>query len=44
MTDPAARGSGVTLRSLPTGVVLSVCISTGAPYGNMVDFSTAARG
>ena len=50
MTDPAAPGSGVTFRSMLTGVVLSVCINTGAPYGNMVlrgsymalDFSTAA--
>jgi hypothetical protein len=44
-----SRGSGVTLRSLLTGTILAICISTGAPYGNMVlrgsymalDFSTA---
>ena len=47
--DETERGSGVTLRSLLTGVVLAVCISVGTPYGNMVlrgsylaiDFSTA---
>ncbi|MBT3341945.1 MAG: hypothetical protein HN404_03010 [Gemmatimonadetes bacterium] len=45
----SARGSGVTFRSLLTGTILAICISTGAPYGNMVlrgsymalDFSTA---
>jgi len=44
-----SRGSGVTFRSLLTGTILAICISTGAPYGNMVlrgsymalDFSTA---
>lgn len=48
--DPAAvTRSGVTFRSLLTGAIMAVCISTGAPYGNMVlrgsylalDFSTA---
>jgi len=41
--------SGITLRSVLAGVLISFCISTGAPYGNMVlrgsymalDFSTA---
>ena len=43
------RGSGITVRSLITGVVMAICISVGTPYGNMVlrgsylaiDFSTA---
>ncbi len=43
------QGSGVTGRSLLAGVLISLCISVGAPYGNMVlrgsymalDFSTA---
>ena len=35
--DPAAATrSGVTFRSLLTGAIMAVCISTGAPYGNMV--------
>ena len=50
MSGPDQRHSGVTFRSLLTGVIMSACISTGAPYGNMVlrgsymalDFSTAA--
>jgi hypothetical protein len=48
MNDSIPR-SGVTFRSLLAGSILSFCISTGAPYGNMVlrgsymalDFSTA---
>lgn len=45
----AGPRSGVTFRSLLTGTIMAICISTGAPYGNMVlrgsylalDFSTA---
>ena len=47
--DTQPGRSGVTARSLLTGIVLSIAISIGAPYGNMVlrgsymalDFSTA---
>ena len=45
-----STGSGVTWRSLLAGSLVALCISVGAPYGNMVlrgsylalDFSTAA--
>ncbi|MEC9378606.1 MAG: hypothetical protein VX528_06530, partial [Candidatus Latescibacterota bacterium] len=47
--DHPRRSTGVSFRSLLTGTILAICISTGAPYGNMVlrgsymalDFSTA---
>jgi hypothetical protein len=47
--DAAGSRSDVSVRSLVTGAIMSFCISTGAPYGNMVlqgsylalDFSTA---
>jgi len=47
--QPSRSGSGVTWRSLLAGSLIAFCISTGAPYGNMVlrgsylalDFSTA---
>jgi hypothetical protein len=46
---PGITGSGVSFRSLLVGLLLTFCISTGAPYSNMVlrgfylaiDFSTA---
>ena len=49
MENSPATGSGVTARSLATGSAIAICISIGAPYGNMVlrgsymalDFSTA---
>jgi hypothetical protein len=47
--DTLGSRSGVSFRSLLTGAIMAFCISTGAPYGNMVlrgsylalDFSTA---